>query len=231
MVLVLMLCSANGAGAAIDEDVLGLETDSVSHLNDTVYFYDSWQHMLEKQPAMMFAYPDAEVYSIEEIYIRADLDSINDIIENLYIALSVGDSIWLINSDYLKRNFKVDYNNIQRYNPLFFTNKAAFMCTYAPVTLQELIDGEIDDGQETVAYYYIDFMNRKVERVTHKYMSRLLEDYHDLKMRYEGMKDFKKPYVIEDYLFMYIDRASEDFMRPSIPELITATPNNKLANK
>ena len=93
------------------------------------------------------------------------------------------------------------------------------------MSLRELINGstEKDAGEATKAYYFIDFKNRKVERVNHKYLSKLLEDYHDLKMRYEGMKDYKKPHIIEEFLFQYIGRVSEDIMRPTIPKLIAAS--------
>ena len=47
-----------------------------------------------------------------------------------------------------------------------------------------------------------------------------MTDYHDLKVRYEGMKDYKKRYIIEDYFYKYIDRASQDFMRPYILDLV-----------
>ena len=39
-------------------------------------------------------------------------------------------------------------------------------------------------------------------------------------MRYEGMKDYKKQEIIEDYFFRFIDRASSDVMRPYILDLV-----------
>lgn len=228
MALALMMCPMSHLAAQeIGQDAASLlEPDTVATRNDTVYFYDTWQQMFNMQPAAMFTTPDAEVYSISEIYIRSDVDSLNDIIQNLHIALSVSDSIWLVNCDYLKKHFKVEYKNIQRYNQVFFTEKAAFFIAYAPLTVIELLNGNTDDTsyQSTVAFYYIDFKNRRVDRVNHKYLSKLLADYHDLQMRYEGMKDYKKPHVIQDFLFRYLDRASEDTMRPSIPDLIAAWP-------
>ena len=46
------------------------------------------------------------------------------------------------------------------------------------------------------------------------------EDYHDLQVRYEGMKDYKKPEIIEDYFYKYIDRVTGDFMKPYILDLV-----------
>ena len=76
----------------------------------------------------------------------------------------------------------------------------------------------VNDGRKE--YYYIDFLNRKVLRVTPKVLSGLLEDYHDLQMRYEGMKDYKKSEIIEDYFLKFIERASNDIMRPYILDLV-----------
>jgi hypothetical protein len=56
--------------------------------------------------------------------------------------------------------------------------------------------------------------------VTHSYLSELLSEYHDLQMRYEGMKDYKKREIIEDYFYKFIDRATEDIMRPYILDLV-----------
>ena len=39
-------------------------------------------------------------------------------------------------------------------------------------------------------------------------------------MRYEGMKDYKKHEVIEDYFLKYIERASSDVLRPSVLDLV-----------
>ena len=38
-------------------------------------------------------------------------------------------------------------------------------------------------------------------------------------MRYEGMKDYKKRPIIEDFFFQFVDRATEDLMRPFILDL------------
>ena len=63
-------------------------------------------------------------------------------------------------------------------------------------------------------------MNRRVIKITPESLSELLEDYHDLQMRYEGMKNHKKHEIIEDYFYKYIDRATEDILRPYIIDLV-----------
>jgi hypothetical protein len=71
-----------------------------------------------------------------------------------------------------------------------------------------------------VDYYYIDFKNGRVRKVTHNYLSELLEDYHDLQMRFEGMKDYKKRYMVEEFFFRYIERVTDDVMQPYILDLV-----------
>ena len=62
-------------------------------------------------------------------------------------------------------------------------------------------------------------MKKKVQKVTPEVLSNLLESYHDLQMRYEGMKNYNKREIIHDYFYKYVDRATEDFMRPFILDL------------
>ncbi|MBQ9822475.1 MAG: hypothetical protein IJM58_10165, partial [Muribaculaceae bacterium] len=79
---------------------------------------------------------------------------------------------------------------------------------------------EVIDYSEIVDLYYIDFKNHMVRKVTPEVLSELLEDYHDLKMRYEGMKNYKKREIIFDYFFKYVERATDDIMRPFILDLV-----------
>ena len=98
----------------------------------------------------------------------------------------------------------------------------AYLISSASVSLTESLLGSSYEGValDVPAIYYIDFMNRRVEELTSDYLSKLLEDYPDLKMRYEGMKDYKKQYIIEDFFFQYVERATEDIMRPYIVDLM-----------
>ena len=43
------------------------------------------------------------------------------------MALSQGDSIWLINSKYLKKNFKGDVKGLDGFIPVFFNDRVAFI--------------------------------------------------------------------------------------------------------
>ena len=193
---------------------------------DTVYFYDTWEQMLNFTPDAVIIDPVIETISPYELYVDACDDNINDLISNKHIALSLGDSIWLVNSYYLKRNFKGDTKMLNGYVPVFFNDKVAYV-TYVrydewSVSLNDYLFGEVSyDGaiKKVVNYCYIDFMRHKVLKVDHSVLSNLLDGYHDLLMRYEGMKEFKDPEIIEEYFLKYVDRATEDIMRPNIVDL------------
>ena len=190
---------------------------------DTIYFYETWEQMLYLNPSAYIVNPLLYVESSVEIYIETGDDEVNDMIADKYIALSQGDSIFLISSEYIRKQFSGDVQAHKGFVPLFFNDKVAFIMSYGPVSVRDVLfgnSGEAGYTSQNIDYYYLDFLHQKVKRVTHGYLSELLEDYHDLQMRYEGMKDYKKDYIIEDYFFKYIDRATEDFMHPNILDLV-----------
>ena len=189
---------------------------------DTVYFYRTWAEMLNVAPSAYIVNPFIDVYSDCEIYIETGDEETNKLIEDEYIAFSRDNAVWLLNSKYLKKNFKGDVRGHQGFVPVYFNDKTAFITSYGPVSVKEVLFGNSDDGttMSNMDYFYIDFVTSTVHRVTNEYLSHLLEDYHDLQMRYEGMKDYKKRYIIEDYFFKYIDRATDDVMHPNILDLV-----------
>ena len=190
--------------------------------HDTIYFYSSWQQMLDIRPVAMIVDPSFIVESPYEVYIDSGLDHINKQIRENYLAFSMHDSIWFINSDYLKNRFQGDVKYVDGFVPLFFNEKTAFVIAAKPLSVKDILLGNDADGYTNRIgdYYNIDFMNRRLERVTPDYLSSLLEDYRDLLMRYEGMKDYKKSEIIEEYFFKYIDRVADDIMRPYIVDLV-----------
>ena len=186
---------------------------------DTVYFYDSWEQMLAVEPVGMVVSPVIEMeipYEVD-IYITTDDYRLYD-----HQAASYGDSIWLVSGTYLREHFKGAKNYFSGYKfyPVFFNEKVAYVVSMSDnddLSLKDILFGTND---ELVAvYFYLDFMKSEVRKVTPTVLSGLLEDYHDLQMRYEGMKNYKKFEIIEDYFFKYIDRATQDFMRPYILDL------------
>lgn len=200
---------------------------------DTVYFYNTWERMLESRPSAMIINPVIQVNSPFEVYFETGDDNNNDVIDRTHIAATLGDSIWLINSSYLKRNFKGDAKRLKGFVPVFFDDKVAYAnyvnTTNWSVSLNDYLFGDVSFDGETSSvmdHYYIDFFNRKVLKVDHEVLSELLEDYHDLKVRYEGMRDYKEPYMIEEFFYKFVDRASQDVMRPYILDLAPAGNDN-----
>lgn len=193
---------------------------------DTVYFYDTWQQMLDKEPASMLVSPIIEV---ETPYAIDIYTTTNDYSLYNHMAATLGDSIWLMSSESLRKlNNEGDADKLSRnvFIPVFFNEKVAFL-TYVGygdnLSLMDLLKGGSRDEEEFIDvmdYYYIDFMHHRVSKVTPQVLSELLEDYHDLQVRYEGMKDYKKRPVIEYFFLMFVDRASQDFMRPYILDLV-----------
>lgn len=190
--------------------------------HDTIYFYKSWQQMLDMTPVAMIVDPIVQDFTSCEIYILSGIDSVDEQIVRDYIAFSYQDSIWFINSRYVKENFEGDVKRVNGFAPLYFNEKTAFLLSPRPYNVADILMGNNIDGvtEYTPDYYYIDFKNHQIHRVTHAYLSSLLEDYHDLLVRYEGMKNYKKSEIIEDYFFKYIDRATEDIRRPYIVDLV-----------
>ena len=194
-------------------------------VRDTVYFYDTWEQMLYMEPEAAIIDPFIAVETPYQIAIETADESLNDLIYETHIAATLGDSIWLINSHYLKRDFKGDNKKLKDFMPVFFNERVAFAAYVGygdNASLKSILFGDWveENYDEIVDYYYIDFVNRKVIKITPESLSELLEDYHDLQMRYEGMKDYRKRHIIQDYFMKFIDRATNDFMRPYILDLV-----------
>ena len=184
---------------------------------DTVYFYASWKQVFNLQPDTMIVGPMVDVYSSFEIYIESADKEVNNKIKNEYVAATLGDSIWLINSQYLKDNFKGDSKKLHGYVPLYFNDKVAYAVG------EDYFYAEIAGvGYNVLAThnYYIDFVQHKVTKLDAKALSALLADYPDLRMRYDGLKNNDRSSILNDYFDRYIDRANNDALRPYIIDLV-----------
>ena len=184
--------------------------------HDTIYFYNTWEQMFNEEPVIALVDPWIETITPYDVVITTDDSRISERV----VAATLGDSIWLINTHYLRQNFGGDAKKLSDFVPLYFNEKVAFVVSDAAMSVKDILFGSSEDYYPEGDYFYIDFQNRKVLKVTPTVLSALLEEYHDLQMRYEGMKDYKKRHIIEDYFFKYVDRATQDFMRPTILELV-----------
>ena len=189
---------------------------------DTVYFYETWEQMLDMTPAVMVVSPVIEAVTPFEIDIYTTTDDYRLL---NYRAASIGDSIWLVSGKYLNNAFQGDTRDFsyEKFYPIFFNEKVAYTVSLSyddDLSLKDILFGTTDDYELVAVFYYMDFRNRKLKKVTPKVLSELLEDYHDLQMRYEGMKNYKKREIIEDYFYKFVDRATDDIMRPNILDLV-----------
>ena len=205
-----------------------LHAAALESVHDTVYFYNSWEQMFYQEPVSMLVDPFIEAHSPFQLYFLMDDEKMNYVIDSKYMFAALGDSIIFINSSYLKECFDGDVNLLYGYIPLMFNDKVAYFrfggYSYEDANyyygLRSRWGDERTLNQISWYYYYIDFEREKVLKVNHTVLSDLLKDYHDLQMRYEGMKDYKKREVIEDYFLRYIDRATLDVMHPYILDLV-----------
>ena len=192
--------------------MLAFQVMAFSHFGtfvDTVYFYDSWLQIFELNPAARIKSPRITTESSYEIkFSVVDKDGKPVTIKD-HIAVEMNDSVWAINSLYLQREFKGDAKKFKDFVPLFFNQKLAYVRYSYP-------------WQENVKefYFYIDFERRRVSKVTPLVLKDLLSDYPDLLMRYEGMKDYESPAIVEDFFIQFIRRATYDDLRPYILDLV-----------
>ena len=195
---------------------------------DTVFFYKTWGQMLNKTPEAVIIDPWIEVYTPYEIYIKTIDEDLNKSMSEDYLAATLGDSIWLISSGYVKHHFKGDVKKLYGFMPLKFNDKLAYFnflnLNSWNVSIIDILFWEKEFDGESTNYipdiYYIDFKNLMVKKLTPQVLCDLLEDYHDLQMRYEGMKDYKKPEIMDDYFSKYIERATDDIMHPYILDYV-----------
>lgn len=184
---------------------------------DTVYFYDSWETIFYRMPDTVIVAASIDVYSPHEIYITTRDKKFNKKINMDYIAATMGDSTWLINSNYLKKNFGGDSKNLHGYVTLFFNAKAACAIAEDYMFAEK---GDVAYNVISTNNYYIDFSRRKVIKIDSKTLGTLLSDYPELRMRFEGMADNKKSAIINYFFDQYIDRIAADPSYPDILDLV-----------
>ena len=148
------------------------------------------------------------------------------------LALSLGDSVWFINSRYLRDSLNGPYNKIfEEYVPLYFNEKIAFVqflvteISYLPYeidTFEGLTAGvgrgsmfNVGDyGYVDVPHFVLDLDNKEVFLVDRNYLMFLLERYPDMKHRYEMMQDQNEFYMINQFFWDYVERLSQDPYAP-----------------
>ena len=203
--------------------------------NDTLMVYNSWEAIFDLIPDTIVANPEIKVRSEYDFEFKAtsrDAKAVNKMLKNEAVAVCLGDTLWLINSDWLKRNFKGDCKHFSRYVPLYYTGKIAFVQfqrnnpTVGGFLLNLLVDGVLGadsgigmgDGYngETPKLYWIDFDNLRVREVNKNLLLELLEPYPDLLQRYTFRLYQDETYLINEFFLDYVNRLNRD---PEVPYL------------
>lgn len=181
---------------------------SHSRAEGQLCFFDTWHQVYHNRPVVKSFLSSVIWESDYEIYFEKKGYPDNKDVDK-HIVASLDSTAWRINSKYLKKEFSGDGSLLRGFVPLSFNDRVAY-AIYLPW----------DDFAGGLEYYYIDFQKRKVNKVTHKFLVKLLADYPDLKMRFEGLKDQKSQFVIMDFFLDYVERACDDPMRPLIIDLV-----------
>ncbi len=203
--------------------------------NDTLMVYNSWEAIFDLIPDTIVANPEIKVRSEYDFEFKAtsrDARAVNKMLKNEAVAVCLGDTLWLINSDWLKRNFKGDCKHFSRYVPLYYTGKIAFVQfqrnnpTVGGFLLNLLVDGVLGadsgigmgDGYNggTPKLYWIDFDNLRVREVNKNLLLELLEPYPDLLQRYTFRQYQDETYLINEFFLDYVNRLNRD---PEVPYL------------
>lgn len=194
---------------------------------DTIYIYESWEAIFDSEPDAMLLNPTIDAYTPFDIDFNINESSMNQALHNETVALTVGDSIWMLNTHWLNKNFKGDCRRMDHWVPLYFSAKIAFVTwTDYQIGLGRALLGGLlgdpylfaDESQfDNGDIYIIDFDDARVYKLDHKALSKLLEPYRDLKVRYESMKDYKKRHIIRTFFMEYINRLNDD---PNVPFII-----------
>ena len=149
------------------------------------------------------------------------------------LAISVNDSVWFVNTSYLKKHYSgVALPFMSHYAPLYFNDKIIYTQYTNDIDNSFLyqLSEYVNTGMGTVealkfltsygfnlenAYIFtISPKTKTVDVVNDACMSKLLEPYLDLRRRYESMYFYAEPFVINYYFLEYIDRIADD---PSVP--------------
>ena len=205
---------------------------------DTLMVYNSWHSVFFKGRDTVAVNPNVEIYSPFQYKFKPtekNRKPLSKMIEKQSVAVAIGDSVWLVNSKYLRDSLNGGYNKYFRdYLPLYFSEKIAFF-QYIPTEI-DYLDAEIDNfdnlqyyvgvgrcsvleyptGVADVAHFVIDLDSKTVYLVNKDYLLFLLERYPDMKRRFEMMQGQNEFYLINEFFWDYVDRISNDPYAPNI---------------
>ncbi len=202
LIVTLMLCASAGKAQSQSGD---------SERHDSLYVYLSWEAVWAGDADTVVLDPDATVYTPYDIEFRCDKKSLNNLIKKDAVAVSLGDTLWMVNSRWLKKNDFEGSRRMRNYVPLYISPKIAFV-HWAGVSIPDFFyhDVDLSEFMEDSNLYIIAFDLKRMVLVNQKQLSFMLEEYPDLKIRYESLKSYKEQETITDYFLQYVDRINAD---------------------
>ena len=189
---------------------------------DTLCVYRSWQSIFNQRADTVVVNPKIEVRSPYDYDFSTADKRVTRSLRQRSVAVAIGDSTWLISSNWIKTNFKGDCSHFSRFVPLFFSAKVAFVqwLRNMMVGLVKGMDTGVGMGGmyngATAHFYHLDFATHTVHKVDSDYLIGLLDAYPDLLRRYTMMKDYQSTPMVNSYFMEYVDRLNSD---PSVPYL------------
>lgn len=203
---------------------------------DTLYVYNSWRAVFFDGPDTMAINPNIEIFSPFNMKFKPtekDSKPLRKMIEKESVVVSIGDSVWMINSRFLKDSLRGEYNEIfENYVPLFFNERMAFVqflpteISYLPFEIKNFEGVQAGVGRDglynagdygivAIPHFMIDLANRTITLVDRNYLLFLLERYPDLKRRFEMMQDQHEFYMINQFFWDYVDRLDREAQMPA----------------
>lgn len=139
------------------------------------------------------------------------------VVDNQAIAVCVGDTLWLANTNYLNQAFNNKCEWFLNYMPLYFTEKIAFVKFWNSYPSEYYMRLMPNKKLETLftydcqsSFYILDFIGKRLVELNYKVLTSLLERYPDLQCRYLGMKKYKTKDVVDFFFMQYIERLKTD---------------------
>lgn len=207
---------------------------------DTLMVYNSWRSVYYTGYDTVAVNPNVEIYSPFHYKFKPTEKSnkqLKKMIEKQAPVVAIGDSVWFVNSRYLRDSLAGPYSRyLEDYLPLYFNDKIIFF-QFIPTEISYLLieidsfEGlesyagvgscsvlEYDGGNSItdVAHFVIDLKNKTLFLVDKNYLLYLLDFYPDMKRRFEMMHDQNEFYLINEFFWDFVNRISSD---PAYPEV------------
>ena len=205
-----------------------LSAQQYSARHDSLFVYNSWESIMDQWPDTVVINPEIAIWTPYDFEFEANDKETTRMLKKETVAVAIGDTTWLINTEWLRDNkFKGDCKKMDDYAPFFFNAKVAFIeCVPTHTSLGMALLGSLlgdsnaftaDPWENPANFYWIDFENKRVDKIDHKKLSQLLDTYPDLRRRFEQMADYKERYMVNSYFIDFIKRVERD---PGYPYLL-----------